>query len=189
MEYIVTVMSRDRVGIIRDVSKAINGIDGNITQVSQTVMMGYFTLILALDIPDNYTTEQIKTALEKSGSKDEFVINVRLYELNEDFENSDSERYTLTMQGIDRKGITAKITQVLADNKINIDDYYSYAPYGRTLIIAQVSVPKGTNLSKARTQLEQFGKDFNLSVHFQHENIFKATSQIGSVLTYSSEEK
>ncbi|MFA6666337.1 MAG: ACT domain-containing protein, partial [Armatimonadota bacterium] len=79
-EYIVTVMAKDRVGIVRDVSRALSGIGGNITHVSQTVMRGYFTLIISIEAPQNLTKPEIKQAIENQAAAGEFEVNVRPFE-------------------------------------------------------------------------------------------------------------
>lgn len=50
MKAVVTVVGKDRVGIIYDVSKVLaeNGI--NILNISQTIMDEYFTMIMMTDI-------------------------------------------------------------------------------------------------------------------------------------------
>ena len=44
--YMISVMSHDRVGIIADVTGAIKSLHGNLEDLSQTVMKGYFTMLL-----------------------------------------------------------------------------------------------------------------------------------------------
>ena len=50
--YIVTVTAADRVGIVYSVSGALRDQQGNILELSQTVLRGYFTIILAVAFPD-----------------------------------------------------------------------------------------------------------------------------------------
>ena len=49
--FVVSVMSRDRVGIVRDITRALAQWQGNVEQVSQTVVMNYFTFILIAAFP------------------------------------------------------------------------------------------------------------------------------------------
>lgn len=48
-QYVVTVTAADRVGIIHSVTGTLRDIGGNILELSQTVMRGYFTIILAVE--------------------------------------------------------------------------------------------------------------------------------------------
>jgi glycine cleavage system transcriptional repressor len=177
-DYILSVMSQDRVGIVRDVSSAIAGLDGNITHLSQTVMRGYFTLIISAEMPDERTQLEIRQSVERSGGVGEFEVSVRPFVEAVPCENCASERFTLSMQGRDQKGIIAHTTSYLAQCQVNVEDFYSYVHQGMLLMLAQVSLPVGTDLESVQTGLEQVGTEFGLVVNLQHENIFRALSDV-----------
>ena len=50
MKAIVTVVGKDRVGIIADVCVHLAEKNINILDISQTVMQGYFTMMMAVDV-------------------------------------------------------------------------------------------------------------------------------------------
>ena len=50
MKAIVTVVGKDRVGIIANVCTALAGFNVNVLDISQTVMQGYFTMMMAVDV-------------------------------------------------------------------------------------------------------------------------------------------
>ena len=187
-DYIVTVMAQDRVGIVRDVSSALAGIEGNITHLSQTVMRGYFTLIISVEAPDERTQLEIRQAIERQGSIGELEVSVRPYSESETAAPIESERFTLSMQGTDQKGIFARTTSYLAQRSINIDDFYSYVHDGTLLMLAQVSVPTGVDVEEVQSGLEQVGQEFGLVVHLQHENIFRVTSSVRPVVDLQGEQ-
>jgi glycine cleavage system transcriptional repressor len=180
-EYIVTVMARDRVGIVRDVSRAMSGIGGNITHVSQTVMRGYFTLIISVETPENITQPQIVQAIENQGKPGELEVNIRPFEKTSAEEHAPSERFTLSLQGNDSKGIISSVTGYMADKNINIDDFYAYAIEGRFVMLVQVSIPCGADVEELQSSLEKLGARYGLVVHLQHQDIFKATSTVEPV--------
>ena len=49
MKAIVTVVGKDRVGIIAEVCTQLAKYQVNILDISQTVMQGYFTMMMAVD--------------------------------------------------------------------------------------------------------------------------------------------
>lgn len=49
MRAIVTVIGRDRVGIIADVSQMLASVGVNVLDISQTVLQEYFTMIMLVD--------------------------------------------------------------------------------------------------------------------------------------------
>lgn len=181
-EYIVTVMARDRVGIVRDVSVAVAGLGGNLTHVSQTVMRGYFTLIVSAGMPDDRTELEIRQAIERKGEVGELVVNVRPFVEAAESEACPCEHFTLTLRGSDQPGIISRVTTYLADQSINIDDFWAYALDGMFVMLVQVSIPIGVNVEHVQSELEQLGRESDLIVHLQHENIFRVTSEIGPVI-------
>ena len=54
--YVVTVTAADRVGIVHSVTGTIRDERGNILELSQTVMRGYFTIILAVEFDEPRTS-------------------------------------------------------------------------------------------------------------------------------------
>ena len=50
MKAIVTVVGKDRVGIIAGVCTALAGFNVNVLDISQTVMQGYFTMMMAAEV-------------------------------------------------------------------------------------------------------------------------------------------
>lgn len=50
MKVIVTVVGKDRVGIIANVCTALANYNVNVLDINQTVMQGYFTMMMAADV-------------------------------------------------------------------------------------------------------------------------------------------
>ena len=52
MKAIVTVVGKDRIGIIANVCTLLAHYQVNILDISQTVMQGYFTMMMAVDVSE-----------------------------------------------------------------------------------------------------------------------------------------
>ena len=50
MKAVVTVVGKDRVGIIAEVCTDLAGFQVNVLDISQTVMQGYFTMMMVVDV-------------------------------------------------------------------------------------------------------------------------------------------
>jgi len=82
---ILTVIGKDNVGIIAGVSQQLADLNINILDVSQTIMNGYFTMIMMLDLSKaSESFETIKKALAKKGAE----LNVQIKVQHEDIFNS-----------------------------------------------------------------------------------------------------
>lgn len=70
MKAILTVIGEDKVGIIAGVSNKMLEYKINILDVNQTIMQGFFTMIMVLDIKDmNVSFEEVKAGLNAEGER------------------------------------------------------------------------------------------------------------------------
>ena len=77
MKSILTVIGKDQVGIIAGVSNELSKFNINILNVNQTIMDGYFTMMMILDTSNaNKSFEDIKKDLELKGK--ELKVDVKI---------------------------------------------------------------------------------------------------------------
>lgn len=70
MKGILTVIGKDKVGIVAGVSNELLRLNINILDVNQTIMDKYFTMIMMLDLKDaNSSFDEIKSSLVLKGEK------------------------------------------------------------------------------------------------------------------------
>ncbi len=75
---IVTVVGKDRVGIMAEVTTATANLGGNIVDISQKVIAGYFNLIMIVDSAKiKIGLIDFKKKLEKLGEKKGYKVSVQ----------------------------------------------------------------------------------------------------------------
>ena len=78
MKAIVTVVGKDRVGIIANVCTALANFNVNVLDISQTVMQGYFTMMMATDVSEsNVPVAVLATEMERIGKEMGLSIRVQ----------------------------------------------------------------------------------------------------------------
>ena len=78
MKAIVTVVGKDRVGIIANVCTALANYNVNVLDISQTVMQGYFTMMMATEVKDcNIPLAELATEMERIGKEMGLSIRVQ----------------------------------------------------------------------------------------------------------------
>ena len=78
MKAIVTVVGKDRVGIIAGVCVKLAEYNVNVLDISQTVMQGYFTMMMATDVSAiNVPLAVLATEMEKTGKDMGLSIRVQ----------------------------------------------------------------------------------------------------------------
>lgn len=77
MKAIVTVVGQDKKGIVAGVSKKLSDLNININDISQTIMEGYFTMMVLCDLSKSeLEISQIKEELTAVG--DDLGVKVRI---------------------------------------------------------------------------------------------------------------
>ena len=77
MNAIVTVIGKDRVGIIAAVCNTLAKLNINVLDISQTILQGNFTMVMAVDISEaSVKFLEIKNALSTLG--DEMKLSIRI---------------------------------------------------------------------------------------------------------------
>jgi glycine cleavage system transcriptional repressor len=177
-QYIVTVTAADQVGIVHTISGTLRARGGNILELSQTVMRGYFTLILEVAFPEPLSTKGLAGALTADGEK--YDVTVAVIEADEKKRNvpvPDGERFILTVLGDDAIGNVQGISGRLAERGVNIVDLHARVDGDRFSLVMEAFLPPHLSPALVRADLEQFGRQHGLEAYVQHENIFLATSE------------
>ena len=78
MKAIVTVVGKDRVGIIAQVCVKLAEYQVNVLDISQTVMQGYFTMMMAVDVTEcTVPLAQLCQAMDAQGQEMGLSIRVQ----------------------------------------------------------------------------------------------------------------
>ncbi|KJS19153.1 MAG: hypothetical protein VR72_19210 [Clostridiaceae bacterium BRH_c20a] len=78
---VVTVVGKDKVGIIAGVANVLSELNANILDISQTILQDFFTMIMIADIAKcNVDFNTLKTRLEDKGQD----IGVKISAQHED---------------------------------------------------------------------------------------------------------
>lgn len=82
MRAVLTVIGKDKVGIIAGVSQKLAALDINILDVSQTIMDQYFTMMMVLELTkETANFEEIRAELTKLGETLGVTISIQNEEI------------------------------------------------------------------------------------------------------------
>ncbi len=83
MRAIVTVIGKDKTGIVAGVSTRLTELDVNIIDISQTIMDGFFTMNMVVEIEATEAFLEVKSNLEALGESlkvDIKIMNEAIFE-------------------------------------------------------------------------------------------------------------
>jgi glycine cleavage system transcriptional repressor len=186
-QFVITILSRDRVGIIADVSGAISALEGDIADLRETVLRGYLTMIFLATFPASQTSESIQQSLQAINSRkaDVSPLDIIVRPADDAFPAGQSSTptgtYVLTATGSDRIGFVASVSQFCARHHINILDLSTAVSEGDYTMILLVDLSEREDIAEIRRQLQAFGQETGLRLVLQHYAIFKATNEVSLI--------
>jgi glycine cleavage system transcriptional repressor len=172
---VIAVMDRDRPGIVAEVTEEISAMGGNLADLSQTVLHGYFTMILAAVFPSGHSAQQVEETL--SGGLISRVFVVEAESLPPETGRSEHV-YVLSAIGRDRVGLVAQVSRFCCDRGVNILDLTSHAEDDQYTMMLQIDLSNIENVERFEQDLGVFGEDSGLHLALQHNDIFRATNEI-----------
>ncbi|HUS90402.1 MAG TPA: ACT domain-containing protein [Phycisphaerae bacterium] len=174
--YVLNVVADDHPGIVAAVCGAIDELGGNIDSCSQTVLKGYFTLIMIVSVPEEAEPARLVEGVQGRGT--DLQVIVRPYTPPGFPPVERAERFVITAFGQDKPGIIRRFTQYLAGKDVNIVDLYGDLSGEEFVLISEVEIPSRWEISSLQADLEQIGREEGFTVRLQHEDIFVATNQL-----------
>jgi glycine cleavage system transcriptional repressor len=173
-------MAEDRVGIVADATTAIRNLGGNLADMSQTVLRGYFTMILIGGFPDGTDAATVRAALKAVEGATPFEVGVHeaAGDPPAEVDSIAENQYVLTALGPDRTGLVSTVTEYLRQKEINICDLSTCVDGGVYTMILLLDLPVGTNVARLKHSLQVAMEDVALSVELRHHALFRHTNEI-----------
>lgn len=177
--YIISIMSKDRAGIVAGVTQAIYDLGGDVADVKQSLLYGYFTMILAARFDGDVSKDELreKIAVQKGANDWEISIITANEPLKETLANDDN--YVITVAGDNRRGIVNRVSVIFAAHKINVIDLETKLHDGVYVLATQVDISRADcSLADLKDELQRFADSNQMRVTIQHNDIFRATNDI-----------
>lgn len=176
-------MSDDHPGIVAAVGGAVESFGGNIDSCSQTVLGGFFTLIMIVSLPEPIEPSELAAKVSDAGRpRGNFQVMARRAIHDSTGANKNiTDQFVITAFGKDQPGIVRRFSQYLAGKDINIVDLYGQQrgeEGEQFVLIGQVEIPGRFDIQMLQADLEQLGTELGFTVKLQHQDVFVATNQL-----------
>lgn len=156
----VTVIGRDRPGIIAEVTAVLAELGGNLEDSSMTLLRGHFTWTLIVDID----TPAAELAERLGHLRDDHLV-VSVLPVQPEQAAPGVAGYVLSVHGADHPGIVAGVTAILAARGGNITDLSTrLGRGGMYLLVAEVALPPDVDVVELGATLAQVGQDLGVGV-------------------------
>ena len=180
--YVLSVLVKDKVGILRGVSAAVTELGGDIDGISQTVLDGYFTVILTVTFAGPCREERLRDAVRDALSDEDAALVIQPFTAVTDGRPTvQGSRYIVTMSGPGAPGLLMAVTDFLSRQGVNVEGWSVYADGGGVTHLGEVTVPDLLDIKQVQDGLQEVVSAYGFTCGMQHENIFLVTNKVGAV--------
>lgn len=173
-KFLLTAFSKDRPGIVADISQVIFENGYNMEDSSMTYLAGEFAILLLLSAPSSADEHMVMEKLSTECRRLEREKDITAYIRPVSGESGESQENvafrTILVEGLDQAGIVYKVSRFLADSNINIRTLNSeikLSPQSGALLYdmtIKVEVPGDCSLQDLEDGLHRIGDQLKVDV-------------------------
>lgn len=183
IKFIISVLGKDRPGILAAVTQALFENDLNIEDVNQTILQSEFCGIFIVSGQDHLASSDMHSTLQNGTAHLDLQFHIKELEGKpSDWATCACEAFVLTTRGPDNKGLVAGVTAVLAAHNVNVTQlkavFRGDDKPGHNVMIYEVDIPLDLDQDKLRRALQAKADALGLKISIQHKNIFEAINRI-----------
>lgn len=182
-KYLVSVMTPDKVGLTSDIARTIVELKGNISDMRQTIVSGFFSLIFVTNHSEN-VHDVLRASLKKvlpEGAELSIMENPEAALKATPIEGT---RYVAITTGMDQPGMMLAISSFMAEHNINIEDWSTVLDGAHVTHVVYVTFHAPcTDLKTVQAQFKQAMTEAGFTAQLCHEDIFRATGEIAPIKT------
>ncbi len=163
--YALTVIGRDKVGIVASVAEVLYEKGISIEDSVSTLLGDQFTMTLIVSSEKNYGVLEIKKAFAKARRDLELSVSLRRIEKEEAKTREPENLYSVSVYGEDRVGIVYFVSKAFAENSINILDLRTRLTKSETpmyVMIMEVDLPQDMSENELKKILDDACKKINV---------------------------
>ena len=169
-KFIMNAFSKDRPGIVADITEVIYENGCNLEDSTMTTMLDEFVIILLFAGKGDGLKDQLLKDCRRLEKEKGITAFIRSVDAKEKGKQIDFITKTINVEGNDQTGIVFKVTRFLANNNINIENLTSRrftSPESGTTIYfmeIKVQVPEKISVEDLKKGLSQVGEELNLDI-------------------------
>jgi len=180
---VISVLGRDRPGIVAGVSHVLLEKGCNIEDVTQTTLQTEFAGIFIASIPKGLLPGELRSSLQDEVGA--LGLDVLVKGLEPDPEpclRGTTEPFVVTAFGPDRMGLVEGVAEVMARFGVNITNlravFRGRQNRFRNVMIYEVDVPQAIDQAEFRKTLRAKADELGLDLTLQHRHIFETINRI-----------
>lgn len=166
--FAVTIIGKDRPGIVADTSEVLYTLGCNVEDSSCTMLGGEFAMILIVSHEKPFSKKRLEAefAVKNAGGLSAFIRSLKDDEIC--YQEPQGELVLVSVYGSDKPGIVYRITREFADRGVNITDLNTKligSPAEPVYVLMLEAVlPQGMSVEDASRLLENLKKELSVEI-------------------------
>ena len=169
-QLIISAVGRDRPGIVGELTSQLHSAGGNILDSRMVNLRGQFSMMILLEVSED-AAQKLSRDLPPAGSK--MGLNLFVTPQTSAVKTIEGLHYRLKTYSMDQPGIVARLTDLLRQHGVNIEELVAHqesaAFAGSALFVTEIklTVPPTIPVRKLRTELESLCNELNCDVDLE----------------------
>ncbi len=177
---ILSVLSKDRPGIVADITHTIYELDGDLADISQSVLSGYFIMTVIAQFESRITIDLLKEKIEAVKTPVPFEVMIKEIDSGELVQSDyfPDDVYVVTAQGVNRTGLVYSMGAFCKDHNINIIEYDTTLTDNIYSMIFEIDLTNSEPAEVIHDKLNKIAEKLGLKIVMQHKSLFQAVNEI-----------
>lgn len=177
--YVLSVIGKDRIGIVSEVTQFLYREGLNIVDIEQSVIHSQFTMVLLIQaLQDRFPRKRVQAGLSRLARALEMRITMTPLRAFKGLRLAEMKRsYVLTILGGDRPGVVAGFSSVLAKHACNIERIKMIAR-GEFLAMEMWVDLREAHFTHLRSDLNRVAKKVGMDLIVQPEPLYQKRKKV-----------
>ncbi len=185
---LISVAGPDKAGVVYSVAEAVNELECNFVDMSQTTVDDQFSSMMIVSRPEGVTNEQIKDKVLEIFKNRGFEMSVVVMECKHgESVKTIGEPFVMTVDGQNSRGLLLAFTRIFYESGINIDSFRSIdqsvfdteiQKSEKYLFVFEITIPPTVDRKALHRTLNDIAAERNLRLSLQHRQIFEAVHRV-----------
>ena len=167
--FAVTIISKDRPGIVADTTEVLFRLGCNIEDSSCTMLGGDFAMILIVTHEKPFTKARLSDEFRLLQERTGLVVHLRtLHEDEISPAKEEGELCLISVYGSDQPGIVYRVTKALAESRVNITDLNTRLIGTKEepvyVLMLEAILPAGMSVEATSQMLESLRSELHVEI-------------------------
>ncbi len=181
-KFVLSVIGKDKPGILAKISTILFTYGCNIEDVSQTILQTEFASIFIVLNPDAHPLDEIGQALNAALRDMELSAHLRPMTTQDPAPSAQGQPFVITTKGADKPGTISAVTTAIASLACNVIHFRAIITkdegVDEMIMIFEVDMPRDVEHRRLRQVMQDVCAGFGLDASVQHRDIFETIHRV-----------